>query len=90
LYLLKVINKTSRDIPVQLRLEGREGRVRVMGQGDLVVPAQKLAETSVLIELPRESLEGPNTKLRVGVYSSAGERLQTVKTGFLGPRQRAP
>jgi len=87
LYLLKVINKTSRDIPVQLRLEDREGRVQVMGQGDLVVPALNLAETSVLIELPRETLDGANTKLKLGVYSDNGERLQTVKTGFVGPRK---
>jgi cytochrome c oxidase accessory protein FixG len=87
LYLLKVINKTSRDIPVQLRLEDREGRVQVMGQGDLVVPAQDLAETSVLIELPQEKLDGANTKLKLGIYAVSGERLQTVKTGFLGPRK---
>ena len=85
-HLLKVINKTSRDIPVQLRLEEREGRVQVMGQQTLVVPAQQLAETSVLIELPPEQLEGANTKLRLGVYSEEGERLQRIKTGFLGPR----
>jgi hypothetical protein len=89
LYLLKVINKTTRDIPVDLRLEDREGRVQVMGKGGLVVPAQNLAETSVLIQLPESSLEGSNTKLQLGIYDREGKRLQTVKTGFVGPRTRA-
>jgi cytochrome c oxidase accessory protein FixG len=89
LYLLKVINKTTRDIPVDLMLEEREGSVQVMGQGGLVVPAQKLAETSVLIQLPLSGLEGANTKLKLGIYDREGKRLQTVKTGFVGPRTRA-
>ena len=86
LYLLKVINKTSKDVPVRLRLENLDGRIQVMGQEPLLVPAQKLAETSVLVELPPERLEGASTKLVVGIYSEDGRRLQKVKTGFVGPR----
>jgi len=48
LYLLKIINKTSRDIPLQLRLDDPVGDLRVMGAGYLIVPKEKLAQTSVL------------------------------------------
>jgi cytochrome c oxidase accessory protein FixG len=85
LYLLKLINKTTRDVPVQLKLENVEGQVTVIGK-ELVAPAEDLAETSVLIELGRDQLQGNRTRLVLGVYSPEGERLQKIKTGFLGPR----
>jgi len=42
--------KTSREIPIELKLENSAGSLQVMGQ-PLVAPPQKSAETSVLIEL---------------------------------------
>ena len=86
LYTMKVINKTSRDLPVELKLENRAGTVRVMGVGTFTVPKAQLAATSVLIELDRTTLTGASTKLQLGVYSN-GRRLETLSTGFVGPRQ---
>jgi polyferredoxin len=84
LYTLKLVNKTSREVPVQLRLENVQGTVTVMGS-ELKVPPQKLAESSLLIELDPQALRGGTTPLVVGVYSG-DKRLETVKTVFVGPR----
>jgi polyferredoxin len=84
LYTLKLVNKTSRDVPVTLKLENVEGTISVMGSALHVAP-QKLAESSLLIELAPESLKGGTTPLVIGVYSGE-DRLQTVKTVFVGPR----
>ena len=86
LYTVKVVNKTMHDIPVELRLEGRPGKVRVMGSSDFTVPAAKLAQTSVLIELKSKQLDGASTKLKLGVYSQ-GKLLETIHTAFVGPRR---
>jgi len=86
LYTIKVINKTSRDLPVELKLENLSGTVRVMGASPLVAPRENLAQTSVLIELDPAVLTGNSTKLKVGVYSN-GKLLETVATGFVGPRK---
>jgi cytochrome c oxidase accessory protein FixG len=86
LYTMKVINKTSRDLPVELKLENSAGTVRLMGSGPLAVPRAKLAQTSVLIELEPAALIGNSTKLELGVYSG-GKRLETVTTRFVGPRR---
>ena len=88
LYTLKIINKTSHDIPVQLRLENIQGNLRVMGFGELVAPKEKYAQTSVLIELEPAVLRGASTKLQIGVYSG-GKRLERVETVFAGPRDSA-
>ncbi len=85
IYTVKVINKTSRDLPLELKLENLSGTLRVMSPGQFAVPKEKLAQTSVLIELEPGQLTGPATKLLIGVYSG-GKRLETVKTAFVGPR----
>ena len=84
LYTVKVVNKTSREIPIQLKLENIEGTIQVMG-GDIVVPPQKLADAPVLVELAPAVMTAGKTELTVGVYSG-GRRLQMVKTIFIGPR----
>src|SRR5262249_23917437 len=70
LYTLKLVNKTMRDLPVELKLENIPGKLEVMGEKHIIVPAAKLTQTSVLIELESTKLTGANTKLKVAVYSN--------------------
>jgi cytochrome c oxidase accessory protein FixG len=85
LYTVRVVNKTSREMPVELRLENPAGSLNVMGQGSIVVAPQKLSENSVLIELDPSAMKSGTTPLVIGVYSG-GKKLQTLKTAFIGPR----
>jgi cytochrome c oxidase accessory protein FixG len=85
IYTFKLVNKTSRDIPVQLKLQNLDGKLTIMGGRDLIVPKEQLAQGAVLIELAPKVLQGPSTKLEIGVYSN-GKLLQTVGTVFIGPR----
>lgn len=89
IYTLKLINKTMRALPVTLQLEQTPGVLQIMGEKNLIVPAGKLLETSVLIQLDPADLAGGNKPLRIGVYSG-GNRMQTVKTVFVGPRKTTP
>jgi cytochrome c oxidase accessory protein FixG len=84
LYTVRVVNKTSREVPIQLKLENPAGSLQVMGQ-DLVAPPEKQAETSVLIELDPGVMKPGKTPIAVGVYSQ-GRRLELLKSGFIGPR----
>jgi len=89
LYTIKVVNKTSREMPVELRLENVPGDLHVMGAAIVVAP-QKLAENSVLIELDPAAMKSGTTPVSVGVYSN-GRRIQVIKTAFIGPRNdKAP
>ena len=85
LYTVRVVNKTSREMPVELRLEDPAGSLNVMGQGSIVVATQKSSENSVLIELDPAAMKSGTTPLVIGVYSG-GKKLQTLKTAFIGPR----
>lgn len=84
LYTVKVVNKTSHEIPIELKLENVKGDLQMMS-GEIVVPAQKLAETPVLIDLDPQLVKGGNIRLVIGVYSN-GKRIETLKTSFIGPR----
>jgi cytochrome c oxidase accessory protein FixG len=88
IYTVKVINKTSRQKPIEFRLENTEGEVSLMGDPEFNVPKDHLAQTSLLIALKPEVLNGSNRKLKIGVYSN-GKRLETVQTVFVGPRQKS-
>jgi cytochrome c oxidase accessory protein FixG len=85
LYTVRVVNKTSREMPVELRLENPGGTLAVMGQGDIVVAPQKATQSSVLIELDRSAMKSGSTTLVLGVYSG-GKKVETLKTKFIGPR----
>ena len=82
---MKVVNKTAREMPLEFRLENITGDLSLMGTKQLVVPAGKLAETPVLIELNKEQMAPGRTPIVVGVYSE-GRKLETLKTIFIGPR----
>jgi cytochrome c oxidase accessory protein FixG len=86
LYTVRIVNKTSREMPVELRLENAKGDLTVMGQGKLTVASQKTFENSIIIELDPASMNSGTTKLVLGVYSSS-KKLQTIKTAFIGPRK---
>jgi polyferredoxin len=85
LYTVRVVNKTSLDLPVELRLESPAGSLTVMGPGSITLAAQKLIQCSVLVELEAAAMKPGTTPVTIGVYSQ-GKKLQTLKTAFVGPR----
>jgi len=88
LYPVKVVNKTSRENPIELKLEHPPGDLMVMG-GNIVVPPQQLVQNSVLVELSPAMVQRGHVDLAIGVFSG-DKRLATIKTGFLGPRPSSP
>ncbi len=84
LYLVKVVNKTHRDIPVELRIESPAGAELQVAGGSIQAPRENLAQSAVVISVPREQLDHGNAPLEIGVYE-AGKRLRTLKTNLVGP-----
>ena len=67
LYTVKVVNKTSHEVPIQLKLENSNGELQIMGEAIVVAP-EKLAQNSILIMLDKSALKSGTTPLVVGVY----------------------
>ena len=86
LYQLKLVNKTSRAVQAELRLESPEGKLTAFGS--TLIPAQQLLQAPVLVELDPAQLASGRSALVVGVYAD-GRRVSRLQTGFIGPRNDA-
>jgi polyferredoxin len=85
LYVVKMLNKTHEEVTAELRLEGIEGRLQVLGR-PLRVGGGEQGEASVLIELEASRLSGGKTPVEIGVYVG-GRQIDVLRTVFIGPRR---
>ena len=85
LYLLKLTNKTNRQLPVEIRPLDSMATLTTLG-GELNLPAASQTQASVLVEIPPEKLQSGNTPISVGVYAN-GKQVDRLKTIFVGPRR---
>ncbi len=86
LYDLNIVNKTFDKIPINLKLEGLEGELKLVGN-DLVIEPQGNIDAKFLILLPKNELTKMSTPINLGVYS--GDKLiERVTTSFLAPMKK--
>lgn len=86
LYRIKLVNKTGRDIPVELKLEDESGVVSMIGNAVIHVKAEGQGEGTFFIVLPKVSVHQRKSALYVGLYEKE-ERISRIRTTFLGPVQ---
>jgi len=87
LYDLNIVNKTFEKIPVDLKLEGLKGELKLVGN-DLIIEPQGNIDAKFLILLPKSELTKMSTPINLGVYS--GEKLiEKVTTSFLAPIKKS-
>ena len=86
LYDAKIINKTNKEFPVYLKLEGVEqGEIKVVGNiKELLLKKEAINELTFFIEIPKSQIKRHSSDLKVSVYHEE-QLIQTVKVKFLGP-----
>lgn len=87
LFNIKVINKTIKDMPVTLQLEGearQAGKIELVGATSIHLKQEDQATGSFFIVLPRKFVTGRKMKLTIGLYNG-DKRVTTLKTNFTGP-----
>ncbi|MBK6623101.1 MAG: cytochrome c oxidase accessory protein CcoG [Saprospirales bacterium] len=82
-YNYTMVNKTREDMPVEFRLAGSPGEIKVIGKAPVAQSGEK-TEGTLLIYMQRENLSGRKTELHIEVYSN-GELVDKTKTNFFGP-----
>ncbi len=87
LYTLTLINKASRDLPVELRLVSPSGAVQMVGQPIAHLRKGEVYKGAFFIELEKKQLAGRKTPVILEIWSQ-GERIDRVKTAFMGPVSR--
>ncbi|MBC7488340.1 MAG: cytochrome c oxidase accessory protein CcoG [Cytophagaceae bacterium] len=83
LYTIKMINKTSGQIAVQVKVLSDKGELKLIGK-DLVVPSQGMVETAAFVILDKKDIKKTKTDIKLGVYAGTKE-LETFSTTFIGP-----
>ncbi len=84
LYNFKIVNKTTKDFPVTLKLEDIEGEIKLVGSAGLMAKNQNISEGEFFIIVNRNQIHKRKSKIKIGVYSGK-EKIETVKTNFMGP-----
>ena len=82
LYNIKLVNKTRKNIHLELKLENIEGEIKQVSPVD--VPKESYFQTSFFITLKNEQLKARKTKIRIGVYEN-GKQMDELSVLFLGP-----
>lgn len=84
IYTVKILNKTLRDIPLEIRLLEPAGELQNLGTPTLL-PSFDLIEGRLLVKLPKDQMQGTRTSLKFGVYDQDGQLIETTESGFIGP-----
>ncbi len=85
-YNVKVINKTSQDLQISLKLIAPEGTLTLLGP-ELEVSARGQDESVFSIQMPKAANLATNRAVTIGLYSG-DRKLGKVRTTFVGPGLR--
>ncbi len=83
LYQIKMINKTSREIKVDIKITSTVGKLKLVGK-NLVIPSQGTAQTAAFIILDKEDIKKFKTDIKLKAFEGARE-LDDFSTTFIGP-----
>lgn len=84
LYRIRLVNKTTEEIPLTLKLEKAPGQIETIGQPLIHIKAEGQGEGTFFVVLPRQAIRKRKSVLTIGLYQ--GDQLITTKqTTFLGP-----
>lgn len=86
LYRIKLVNKTTDNIPLTLRLEDAQGKIELLGHKQIQVKAEDQGEGLFFIVLPKNSIKTRKTVLHIALYAG-DKKTGSIKTTFLGPVQ---
>ena len=85
LYSVKVVNKTSNDLLLELRDLSGLGEIKIIGNAP-VIAKQSLGEVVFFILMDRNKITGSKTEVDIGVFSG-GKMLDQTRATFVGPNK---
>ena len=84
LYTYVLINKTNKELPVELHMATPGGHIQIVGQAPAGIPKSGKIEGAFFVEMPSEQLTGRKTPIRIEIISG-GKIIDEVETNFMGP-----
>lgn len=85
LYNIKVANKTMKEVPLQIKLEGISGSVEIIGSHHVItVQKEGQGAGSFFVVLPNNLIRERKSTIRIGLYEG-NKKIDEIRTSFLGP-----
>lgn len=84
LYTYVLINKTSKDLPIELRSPTAGAVIQVVGQAPTSLAKGQKLEGAFFVEMPEDKLQSRKTPVVIEIISN-GKKVDEVETNFLGP-----
>lgn len=88
LYNIKLTNKTMHPYTIDLRPEGFNGNIELVGKSQIVIQPEQQISATFFIVLPRTSIEERKQEVKVGLYEKE-RKVNTMSSTFLGPMHRS-
>ncbi|NTW23226.1 MAG: cytochrome c oxidase accessory protein CcoG [Lentimicrobium sp.] len=85
IYTIQLINKTRKDLPVELSIDESEGEIKMMG-GPLVVNKGDVGKATFLLVVEKGKLKSSSTEIEFKVKSE-GREMDKIKATFVGPNE---
>ncbi|MEI7490023.1 MAG: cytochrome c oxidase accessory protein CcoG [Bacteroidota bacterium] len=86
LYDIKIVNKTTKDLPVEVKILSGNGVVKIIGK-DPVIKRQTVGEAVFFIILDRKDIPQGKMEVNLGIFSG-GKLLDETKATFFGPEKK--
>jgi len=83
IYTIQVVNKTRKELPVELELDGEEGMIKLMGD-PLVVNKGEVGEVDFLVVINKTAIKHSLTEIEFKVKSGDRE-MDEIESTFVGP-----
>jgi cytochrome c oxidase accessory protein FixG len=83
IYNYNLVNKTSKAIDIEIKVESLPGRIQYIG-GNQTVEVGSVGKGTFLIVLPTNALSSSQTNVTLGLYMD-GSLIETYQTSFVGP-----
>lgn len=84
LYSVKLVNKTFRNLPIDIKIIAPAGSIQWVGNGITRLREQDISEGEFFILLDPATIRRTKTELQIAVYSG-GTLVEKVSTNFIGP-----
>lgn len=84
LYDAKILNKTNKEIPVELSIEDNIGIIKIVGSKNILLKKEAVNEITFFVEIDKSKIKHRSTAIKINVIKD-GKIIETIKTKFLGP-----
>jgi hypothetical protein len=84
IYNVQLVNKTFKDIPVDLKVVEPKGEIKWVGENITNLKEQSVKDGEFFLIIPKSEIIKTKTIIKFEVYSS-GKKISQATTSFLGP-----